>query len=82
MPPNDIVEWNPAAALGAVESLYGFISRTFQCIPEPTTLDYSNVTDGTLPSSSGVYKQVVASKRIQDMQVFHFSNKICYFTKC
>jgi hypothetical protein len=58
-------EYNPAAALQAVEQLHGFISKTFHC--NSMSPVYMNQQQESAISAS--YKQVVAGRRIREMQV-------------
>jgi hypothetical protein len=58
-------EYNPAAALQAVEQLHGFLSKTFYCDSKSPL--HQNQQQEAAASIS--YKQVVAGRRIREMQV-------------
>lgn len=58
-------EYNPAAALQAVEQLHGFISRTFHC----NSVSPVHQSQQQESAASVTYKQVVAGRRIREMQV-------------
>ncbi|XP_075230863.1 WD repeat domain 81 [Lycorma delicatula] len=57
-------DYNPVAALVAVESLHGFLNKTCH-IPSSELAATNNVTQ----IDSVAYKQVVAARRVQEMQV-------------
>jgi len=58
-------EYNPVAALQSVEQLHGFLSKTFHC--NSTSPHQWNQQHES--STSVSYKQVVAGRRIREMQV-------------
>jgi len=58
-------EYNPVAALQSVEQLHSFLSKTFHC--NPTSPQQWNQQHES--STSVSYKQVVAGRRIREMQV-------------
>jgi hypothetical protein len=58
-------EYNPAAAVQAVEQLHGFISRTFHC----NSVSPVHQSQQQESAASVSYKQVVAGRRIREMQV-------------
>jgi len=58
-------EYNPVAALQSVEQLHGFLSRTFHC--NSVSPVHQNQQQESAVTVS--YKQVVAGRRIREMQV-------------
>jgi hypothetical protein len=60
-------EYNPVAALQSVEQLHSFHSRTFHC--NPTSPHQGNQQHES--STNVSYKQVVAGRRIREMQVLN-----------
>ncbi|KAJ9590475.1 hypothetical protein L9F63_016506, partial [Diploptera punctata] len=57
-------EYNPASALQAVEQLHTFLGKTFHCNTSSSIPQFNNVDVSTNMS----YKQVVACRRIREMQ--------------
>jgi hypothetical protein len=70
-------EYNPAAALQAVEQLHGFLSRTFHCDSKSALHQHQQQQE---VAASVSYKQVVAGRRIREMQVHNVLPWNCHGT--
>jgi hypothetical protein len=67
-------EYNPAAALQAVEQLHCFLSRTFHCDSKSALHQHQQQE----VAASVSYKQVVAGRRIREMQVHNILPWNCH----